>query len=51
MIKIHAKTIGVNSLQKKIEKIEEFLYKETKRRGFNSVVFGLSGGIDSAVVG
>lgn len=38
-------------MQKKIEKIEEFLYKESKKRGFNSVVFGLSGGIDSAVVG
>ena len=36
---------------KKIEKIKDFLRKETKKRGFKSVVFGLSGGIDSAVVG
>ncbi|WP_258865552.1 NAD+ synthase [Helicobacter sp. MIT 99-5507] len=38
-------------MQKKIEKIEKFLLKESKKRGFNSIVFGLSGGIDSAVVG
>lgn len=37
-------------MQKKIEKIEEFLSKETKKRGFSNVIFGLSGGIDSAVV-
>lgn len=35
---------------KKIEKIKDFLHKETKKRGFNKVVLGLSGGIDSAVV-
>ena len=38
-------------MQKKIEKIERFLQKESKKRGFENVVFGLSGGIDSAVVG
>ena len=38
-------------MQKKIEKIKDFLHKETKRREFKSIVFGLSGGIDSAVVG
>ncbi|MBR7117939.1 MAG: NAD+ synthase [Helicobacteraceae bacterium] len=38
-------------MQKKIKKIEKFLLKESKKRGFDSVVFGLSGGIDSAVVG
>ncbi|RAX55244.1 hypothetical protein CCY99_00665 [Helicobacter sp. 16-1353] len=37
-------------MQKKIDKIEEFLTKEVKKRGFSNVVFGLSGGIDSAVV-
>ncbi|RDU65518.1 NAD+ synthase [Helicobacter sp. MIT 14-3879] len=37
-------------MQKKINKIKGFLYKESKKRGFSSVVFGLSGGIDSAVV-
>ena len=36
---------------KKIEKIKDFLRKETKKRGFRKVVLGLSGGIDSAVVG
>lgn len=36
---------------KKIEKMKDFLRKEAKKRGFKSVVFGLSGGIDSAVVG
>lgn len=38
-------------MQKKIEKIRDFLQKESKKRGFERVVFGLSGGIDSAVVG
>lgn len=38
-------------MQKKIKKIEKFLLKESKKKGFDSVVFGLSGGIDSAVVG
>ncbi|MGX3011829.1 NAD+ synthase [Helicobacter sp. 23-1044] len=38
-------------MQKKIEKIQDFLQKEVKKRGFKNVVFGLSGGIDSAVVG
>lgn len=38
-------------MQKKLEKIKDFLRKETKKRGFERVVFGLSGGIDSAVVG
>ncbi len=38
-------------MQKKIEKMQDFLHKESKKRGFESVVFGLSGGIDSAVVG
>lgn len=38
-------------MQKKIEKIKEFLKKEVKKRGFQNIVFGLSGGIDSAVVG
>lgn len=39
------------SAPKKLEKIKDFLRKETKKRGFNRVVFGLSGGVDSAVVG
>lgn len=38
-------------MQKIINKIKDFLKKESKKRGFNNVVFGLSGGIDSAVVG
>ena len=33
-----------------IEKIKNFLHETTFKKGFNSVVFGLSGGIDSAVV-
>ncbi len=37
-------------MEKVISKIHGFLVKETKKRGFDSVVFGLSGGIDSAVV-
>lgn len=36
---------------KKVEKIQDFLRKETKKRDFKNVVLGLSGGIDSAVVG
>lgn len=38
-------------MQKKIEKMQDFLQKESKKRGFENAVFGLSGGIDSAVVG
>ncbi len=33
-----------------VEKIVEFLQSEVRKRGFQSVVFGLSGGVDSAVV-
>lgn len=33
-----------------VEKLVEFLQSEVQKRGFHSVVFGLSGGIDSAVV-
>ena len=33
-----------------ITKLIKFLQTEVQKRGFQSVVFGLSGGIDSAVV-
>lgn len=33
-----------------VEKLIDFLKEQSKKRGFQSVVFGLSGGIDSAVV-
>lgn len=38
-------------MKKKVAKIKKFLQNEVEKRGFDSVVFGLSGGIDSAVVG
>lgn len=37
-------------MQNIISKLRDFLSDECKERGFNSVVFGLSGGVDSAVV-
>lgn len=40
----------MRNYQKIIETLVDFLQKKVKEKGFKSVVFGLSGGIDSAVV-
>lgn len=38
-------------MEKNIKIIKNFLKKEVENKGFKNVIFGLSGGIDSAVVG